>query len=109
GALRAALPGCQGRPRRHRARHPEAAHQGSLRLPRGDVLMARSNVADLAPEELIARLGETKAELFTLRFQHATGQLSNYRRIGQLKREVARLLTRIRELEIAAAEAEEAR
>ncbi|MPY92688.1 MAG: 50S ribosomal protein L29 [Acidimicrobiia bacterium] len=71
--------------------------------------MARSTVADLAPEELLARLRDTKEELFKLRFQHATGQLSNYRRMGQLKREVARLLTRVRELEIAAAEAEEAR
>jgi large subunit ribosomal protein L29 len=71
--------------------------------------MARSSVADLEPAELLTRLSDTKEELFKLRFQHATGQLSNYRRMGQLKRDVARLLTRVRELEIAAAEAEEAR
>jgi large subunit ribosomal protein L29 len=71
--------------------------------------MARDSLADLTPDELAARLREAKEELFKLRFQHATGQLSNYRRMGQLRRDVARLLTRARELEIAAAEAEEAR
>jgi large subunit ribosomal protein L29 len=71
--------------------------------------MARSSLADLTPDELTTRLREAKEELFKLRFQHATGQLSNYRRMGQLRRDVARLMTRARELEIAAAEAEEAR
>ena len=71
--------------------------------------MARESLADLNEDELESRLRETKEELFKLRFQHATGQLSNYRRMGQLRRDVARLMTRARELEIAAAEAEEAR
>jgi large subunit ribosomal protein L29 len=71
--------------------------------------MARNSLADLTTDELESRLGDAKEELFKLRFQHATGQLSNYRRMGQLRRDIARLLTRARELEIAAAEAEEAR
>ena len=71
--------------------------------------MARSTLDDLSPQELVSKLAEAKDELFKLRFQNATGQLSNYRRMGEVRREVARLLTRIRALEIAAAEAQEAR
>ncbi len=69
--------------------------------------MARSSVEGLTPQELITKLAEAKEELFKLRFQNATGQLSNYRRMGEVRREVARMLTRIRALEIAAAEAQE--
>ena len=69
--------------------------------------MARSSVEDLTPQELVTKLAEAKEELFKLRFQNATGQLSNYRRMGEVRREVARMLTRIRALEIAAAEAQE--
>jgi large subunit ribosomal protein L29 len=50
-------------------------------------------------------LAETKQELFNLRFQHVTGQLDNYSRLPQLKREVARINTELRIREIAAAEA----
>ena len=45
-----------------------------------------------------------KEELFNLRFQLATGQLENHARVGQVKREVARVLTELREREISAAE-----
>jgi large subunit ribosomal protein L29 len=60
---------------------------------------------ELDDEELEAKLVETKAEVFNLRFQHVTGQLDNYARLGQLRRDVARLYTLLREREIAAAEA----
>jgi large subunit ribosomal protein L29 len=53
----------------------------------------------------VERLKETKGELFNLRFQHVTGQLDNYSRLPQLKREVARINTELRAREIAAAEA----
>jgi large subunit ribosomal protein L29 len=56
-------------------------------------------------EELAAKLVESKEELFNLRFQNVTGQLDNYSRLGQLKREVARMSGLLREREIAAAEA----
>lgn len=65
------------------------------------------DLSDLTPEELLRRLADRKEELFRLRFQHATGQLSNYRRIGQVRKEVARTLTHIRQREIEAAEAQE--
>jgi large subunit ribosomal protein L29 len=43
--------------------------------------------------------------MFNLRFQHATGQLENTTRLGELKREIARVHTLQREREISAAEA----
>jgi large subunit ribosomal protein L29 len=68
--------------------------------------MAKANpIADLTEDELVVRLAEAKEELFNLRFQHATGQLTNYRRIGQVRRDVARLLGALRDAEIRAAEA----
>ena len=70
--------------------------------------MARSKLDELTPDELLSRLAEAKDDLFKLRFQHATGQLTNYRRVGQVRRDVARIMTRLRDLEIAAAEAQEA-
>jgi large subunit ribosomal protein L29 len=62
---------------------------------------------NLADTELASRYAETKAELFNLRFNLATGQLDNNARIGQLRKEVARIATLIREREIALAEASE--
>jgi large subunit ribosomal protein L29 len=67
--------------------------------------MAREALKDLADSELFERLADGKDELFKLRFQHVTGQLSNSARLGQLKKEIARLNTELREREIAAAEA----
>jgi large subunit ribosomal protein L29 len=70
--------------------------------------MARTNeLRELDDEELETRLREAKEELFNLRFQHVTGQLDNYARLGQLKKEVARIMTLLREREIEAAEAAE--
>jgi large subunit ribosomal protein L29 len=64
-----------------------------------------AEVRDLPDDGLMQRLSETKQELFNLRFQHVTGQLDNYSRLGELKREVARINTEMRSREIAAAEA----
>ena len=63
---------------------------------------------ELHDEELENRLAEASQELFNLRFQHVTGQLDNYSRLNQVRREVARVNTLLREREIAAAEAEAA-
>ena len=63
---------------------------------------------ELDDDELDNRLREAKEELFNLRFQHVTGQLDNYARLGQVKRDIARLRTLLREREIAAFEAQEA-
>jgi large subunit ribosomal protein L29 len=68
--------------------------------------MARNDdLRDLGDTELFDTLGSAKQELFNLRFQHVTGQLDNYARLEQAKRQVARVMTEIRSREIAAAEA----
>jgi large subunit ribosomal protein L29 len=68
--------------------------------------MARhESVKELGDDELFHQLAERKNDLFTLRFQHVTGQLDNPARLGQLKKEIARINTELREREIAAAEA----
>nr|MDP9453381.1 50S ribosomal protein L29 [Actinomycetota bacterium] len=64
-----------------------------------------TELRNLGDDELLERLAETRSELFNLRFQHVTGQLDNHARLGQVRREVARLATLLREREIAAAEA----
>jgi large subunit ribosomal protein L29 len=61
-----------------------------------------SELQDLDLDGLEQRLVETKQELFNLRFQNGTGQLDNYKRLGELRRDVARLKTAIRERELAA-------
>jgi large subunit ribosomal protein L29 len=48
---------------------------------------------DMADDLLVENVGNTREELFNLRFQHATGQLENTARLGQVKRDLARLLT----------------
>jgi large subunit ribosomal protein L29 len=68
-----------------------------------------SELREASESELETRLAETQQELFNLRFQHVTGQLDNYARLGQVRREVARIQTVLREREIAAAEAAEER
>ena len=52
---------------------------------------------DLDQTELKERLSEARAELFNLRFQHATGALENTARIKAVRRDLARLLTVERE------------
>jgi large subunit ribosomal protein L29 len=59
----------------------------------------------LSAAELVAKVAETKAELFNLRFQVATGQLDNNARIRTLRKDVARINMLLRSQEIAAADA----
>ena len=68
---------------------------------------AAMQVRELTDAELETRLAESKQELFNLRFQNVTGQLDNSARIGQVRRDVARIETILRQREIAAAEATE--
>ena len=51
-------------------------------------------------EELLTRLREAKQELFNLRFQVATGQLDNNRRLQTVRRDIARIYTVMREREL---------
>ena len=64
--------------------------------------MKTSELRDLSYEELGEKLSESKEELFNLRFQFATNQLDNTARLGQVRREAARISTIMREQEIEA-------
>jgi large subunit ribosomal protein L29 len=65
------------------------------------------DLTEMGVDELEHGLADAKAELFNLRFQLVTGKLDNYARIGQLRRDVARYMTVLREREIAEAERSE--
>jgi large subunit ribosomal protein L29 len=55
--------------------------------------MKASEAHNLKDDELVARLIEAKQEAFSLRFRHATGELENTARLGETRRDVAKLLT----------------
>jgi large subunit ribosomal protein L29 len=59
-----------------------------------------SELRELTGEELVARAREAKAELFNLRFQMATGQLDNNRRLRTVRHDIARIYTVMREREL---------
>ncbi len=59
-----------------------------------------AELRDLGDDELMERLDSNKEELFNLRFQLATGQLDNPMRIKQVRHDVARILTVLRERQI---------
>ena len=58
--------------------------------------MKASEVWKLTPEEIENRLDDAYAEMFNLRFQFSTGQMRNSARLGQMRREIARLHTVLR-------------
>ena len=65
--------------------------------------MATSKAAELRElpdDELVTRMEAGKEELFNLRFQLATGQLDNPARMTQVRHDVARIATVLREREI---------
>jgi large subunit ribosomal protein L29 len=55
--------------------------------------MKGADVHNMKDDELVAKLIEAKQEAFNLRFRHATGELENTSRIGESRRDVARLVT----------------
>jgi large subunit ribosomal protein L29 len=59
-----------------------------------------TEMRELSDDELVARLREAKEELFNLRFQNATGQLDNNRRLQTVRRTIARIYTVMREREL---------
>lgn len=62
--------------------------------------MKARELRDLSREDLKRKLDELKTELFNLRFQKAVGQLGNPMRIRQVRRDIARVLTVMREREL---------
>ena len=69
--------------------------------------MKSDELRQMDEDELERRLTEAREELFNLRFQHVTGQLDNHARLNQVRKDIARINTILREQEIAAAEAAE--
>jgi large subunit ribosomal protein L29 len=59
-----------------------------------------TDLRELGDDELVTRLRESKEELFNLRFQVATGQLDNNRRLQTVRRDIARIYTVMREREL---------
>ncbi len=63
--------------------------------------MLMSEIRDMATTELAAKLDDTREELFRLRFQFKTGQLTDYSRLSVTRRTVAQMATVLRERELA--------
>jgi large subunit ribosomal protein L29 len=68
--------------------------------------MRGDEIRNLNPNEIARRLDESHQEQFNLRFQYATGQLKNTARLAEVRHEIARLRTILRELDLAAAKGE---
>ena len=62
--------------------------------------MKARELREMKNEELNVKLGELKQELFNLRFNHATGQLTNPMQINTCKKDIARIKTVEREIEL---------
>ena len=67
--------------------------------------MELKKMRELTEVELNVELNKMKKELFNLRFQHVTGQLENPVKMRELKRDIARVKTIIREKELAKVQA----
>ena len=67
--------------------------------------MALNKIREMTDVELRAELDKMKQELFNLRFQHVTGQLEDPLRMREVKRNIARVKTIIREKELDKAQA----
>ena len=63
--------------------------------------MKANEVRKMSAAELDTKLAELKKDLFNLRLQHATNQLENPGRIAEVKKDIARVKTIIRELQLA--------
>lgn len=58
--------------------------------------MKSREIWELTPEEIQVKLDDAYAEMFNLRFQFSTGQMRNSARLGQMRKEIARLNTILR-------------
>ena len=59
--------------------------------------MKAIDIRKMSAEELETKLKELKSELFNLRFQHAINQLENPHKIADVKKDIARVMTILRE------------
>lgn len=63
-------------------------------------MMKATEIRELSVEELNVKLTDLKKDLFNLRLQHAINQLDNPTRIAEVKRDIARVNTILREREL---------
>ena len=66
----------------------------------GSTATTAAELRELSDEELVLRVRESKEELFNLRFQMATGQMDNNRRLRTVRHDIARIYTVMREREL---------
>jgi large subunit ribosomal protein L29 len=64
--------------------------------------MKTKELRELSAEELAGKLVESQKELFSLRFQHATSQLEKTHRLPEVKKDIARMQTILKEKEAGA-------
>ncbi len=64
-------------------------------------MMKANEIREMTAEELNVKLADLKKDLFNLRLQHATNQLDNPTQITKVKRDIARVNTVLRELQLA--------
>ncbi len=62
--------------------------------------MNADDIRALSAEEIESRIDEAREEYFRLRFQHSTGQLTDHSRLRSARKEIARLATILREIEL---------
>jgi large subunit ribosomal protein L29 len=62
--------------------------------------MKANDIREMSPDERVQKLIEMQEAFFNLRFQHETGQLENPQKMKQAKRDIARIQTIIREMEV---------
>ena len=64
-------------------------------------MMKAKEIREMSADELETKIAELKKDLFNLRLQHATNQLDNTNKISEVKRDIARVNTVLRELQLA--------
>ena len=64
-------------------------------------MMKAKESREMSAAELETKIAELKKDLFNLRLQHATNQLDNTNKISEVKRDIARVNTVLRELQLA--------
>lgn len=64
-------------------------------------MMKAKEIREMSAAELETKIAELKKDLFSLRLQHATNQLDNTNKISEVKRDIARVNTVLRELQLA--------
>jgi large subunit ribosomal protein L29 len=62
--------------------------------------MKPNEIRNMSPDERSQKLAEMQEAFFNLRFQHETGQLENPQKLKQAKRDIARIKTVMREMEL---------